>query len=158
LIQPQSGPTNGAVAQSLPRGIEDFLARYHRSYLFVRGAGGEVRGWPMTSAYDDRVFTMTTYKKSPKVAHLSQAARATLVVVTDEGMTPVEYAVVEGALRLVDILPDTVDALIARMGRGGAPDPNVRAHYRARLLAGKRVLIEVEAERVEKFVLAETPS
>jgi hypothetical protein len=142
----------------IPADAEAFLRRHgKRTYMYVRAADGSARGWPMSAAYADGVFVMTTYRKSPKMAHLARASRMTLVVLGDEGADPVEYVVAYGALRISDIDAGNAEAVIARMRAGGLGDAGNNAHFRARLLEGKRVLLEVTPEQARLFVLDPAP-
>lgn len=102
---------------------------------------------------------MTSYRKAPKVPHLAAAAHATVVVTSDEGSAPFRYVVVEGSLKLIDITPGMADAITQRMhGRAsnsGYSDDGTREHFRARLMEGKRVLIEVDVENATMHAMAE---
>jgi hypothetical protein len=125
-----------------------FLKRHgKRAYMYVLAEDGSARGWPMSAAWKDGTFVMTTYRKSPKMRHLGQASRMTLVVLGDEGAEPVDYVVAEGRLALTPIDAGNADAVIGRMRAGGLADSGNNAHFRARLMEGKRVLIELHAER-----------
>jgi len=133
---------------------DDFLRRHgKRAYMYVRAEDGSARGWPMSAGWRDGVFIMTTYRKSPKMAHLNQAPRMTLVVLGDEGVEPAEYVVAEGRLTLTPIDADNADAVIARMRAGGLKDSGNNKHFRARLMEGKRVLIELHAEEATRYLL-----
>lgn len=135
---------------------DDFLRRHgKRAYMYVRAEDGSARGWPMSAAWRDGIFIMTTYRKSPKMVHLSRAPRMTLVVLGDEGVEPAEYVVAEGRLALTPIGADNADAVIARMRAGGRKDSGNNEHFRARLMEGKRVLIELHAEEATRFRLEE---
>lgn len=147
---------------SIPADATAFLATHGRAYLYVLDPTGKVRGWPMIARFADGALVMTSYRKAPKVPRLAAAARATVVVTSDEGSTPFRYAVVEGALKLTDITPDMADAVTQRM-HGSASitsnsdysDDSTREHFRARLMEGKRVLIEVGVESAPMFTMAE---
>lgn len=147
---------------SIPADSTAFLATHGRAYLYVLDASGRVRGWPMIARFADGALVMTSYRKAPKVPHLAGATRATVVVTSDEGSTPFRYVVVEGALKLTDITPAMADAVTQRM-HGSASvqsnsdysDDSTREHFRARLMEGKRVLIEVGVESATMYAMAE---
>jgi len=133
-----------------------FLKRHgKRAYMYVLAADGSARGWPMSAAWKDATFIMTTYRKSPKMKHLNQASRMTLVVLGDEGVEPLDYVVAEGRLVLTPIDAGNADAVIARMRAGGLADSGHNEHFRARLMEGKRVLIELHAEHATLLRLEE---
>ncbi|HXC38944.1 MAG TPA: hypothetical protein VN667_08350 [Burkholderiales bacterium] len=130
---------------NLPAESVSFLAAHGRAYLYVLAADGTARGWPMIARYHDGVLVMTTYRKAPKTPHLAQAKRATVVVTSDEGASPFRYAVAEGPLSLRDITPDMADE-VTRSIHGATPGGTEISHFRARLLEGKRALIEVRVD------------
>jgi len=130
----------------------EFLAAHGRAYLYVLAADGSARGWPMIARYHDGMLVMTTYRKAPKTPHLAQAKRATVIVTSDEGDTPFHYAVAEGPLTLRDITPDMADEVTRRM-HGPTPGDTEISHFRARLLEGKRALIEVRADSAPLYTL-----
>jgi hypothetical protein len=142
---------------SVPTEAAAFLAAHGRAYLYVLAADGTARGWPMIARYHDGVLVMTTYRKAPKTPHLAQARRATVIVTSDEGARPFHYAVAEGQLTLTDITPDMVDDVVARIhGKVHSNTPGggeMMGHFRARLLEGKRALIEVRVESAPLFTL-----
>lgn len=147
---------------SIPTDSRAFLAAHGRAYLYVLDATGKVRGWPMIARYADGALIMTSYRKAPKVQHLTASPRATVVVTSDEGSTPFRYVVAEGPLKLTDITPDMADAVTQRMhGDSSQPsnsdysDDGTREHFRARLVEGKRVLIEVGVERAPMYAMGE---
>ena len=121
--------------------------------MYLRAEDGSARGWPMSAAYSGGVFVMTTYRKSPKMAHISGATRMTLVVLGDEGAEPLEYVVAYGALRVTPIDSGNADAVIARMRAGGLGEASTNDHFRARLMEGKRVVLEVTPEEARKYTL-----
>lgn len=134
-----------------------FLKRHgKRAYMYVLAEDGSARGWPMSAAWADGTFIMTTYRKSPKMQHLNRASRMTLVVLGEEGVEPVDYVVAEGRLAVTPIDAGNADAVIGRMRAGGLADSGHNAHFRARLMEGKRVLIELHAERASLLRLEET--
>jgi len=150
----------------IPTEATAFLATHARAYLYVLDSAGKVRGWPMIARFADGALVMTSYRKAPKVPHLAAAARATVVVTSDEGgdesNAPFRYAVVEGPLTLTDITPDMADAVTQRMHGSAAQtsssdysDDHTREHFRARLTEGKRVLIEVDVASAPMFTMAE---
>jgi hypothetical protein len=142
----------------IPADAEAFLRRHgKRTYMYVRAEDGSARGWPMSAAYADGVFVMTTYRKSPKMAHIARAERMTLVVLGDEGAEPLEYVVAYGALRLSDIDASNAETVISRMRAGGLGDAGSNEHFRARLLEGKRVLLEVFPEQARLYTLDGEP-
>ena len=147
---------------SIPDNSTGFLATHGRAYLYVLDTTGKVRGWPMIARYADGALIMTSYRKAPKVPHLAAAARATVVVTSDEGSAPFRYVVVEGPLKLTDITPDMADAVTQRMHGSASQasnsdysDDSTRDHFRARLMEGKRVLIEVGVDGAPMFTMAE---
>jgi hypothetical protein len=147
---------------SIPAEATAFLATHGRAYLYVLDSTGKVRGWPMIARHADGALVMTSYRKAPKVPHLAAAARATVVVTSDEGSTPFRYAVVEGPLKLTDITPDMADEVTRRMhgdsshlSNSDYSDDGTRAHFRARLMEGKRVLIEVGVASAPMYTMAE---
>ena len=146
----------------IPTEATAFLATHARAYLYVLDSAGKVRGWPMIARFADGALVMTSYRKAPKVPHLAAAARATVVVTSDEGSAPFRYAVVEGPLTITDITPDMADAVTLRMhgstsqtSRSDYSDDHTREHFRARLTEGKRVLIEVGVESAPMFTMTE---
>lgn len=143
---------------SIPTVASAFLATHGRAYLYVLDTSGKVRGWPMIARFADGALVMTSYRKAPKVPHLAAATRATVVVTSDEGSAPFRYVVVEGPLRLTDITPDMADTVTQRMhgsaSNSGYSDDGTREHFRARLMEGKRVLIEVGVESAPMYVMA----
>lgn len=146
----------------IPTEATAFLATHARAYLYVRDSAGKVRGWPMIARFADGALVMTSYRKAPKVPHLAAAARATVVVTSDEGSAPFRYAVVEGPLTITDITPDMADAVTLRMhgstsqtSSSDYSDDHTREHFRARLTEGKRVLIEVGVESAPMFTMTE---
>ena len=146
---------------SVPAESTAFLAAHGRAYLYVLDTTGKVRGWPMIARYNDGALIMTSYRKAPKIPHLAAAAHATVVVTSHEGSTPFRYAVVEGPLSLRDITPDMADEVTRRMHnatseRDNTSDAQTREHFRARLLEGKRCLIEVGVDTAPMFTMAES--
>ena len=138
--------------------VTAFLSAHGRAYLYVLAADGAVRGWPMIARTRDGRLVMTTYRKAPKTPHLRAASRATVIVTSDEGAKPFRYVVVEGPLTLTDITPAMADAVTdilhgEGLAGGGYSEPGARSHFHARLLEGKRSLIEVGVESAQLFTL-----
>ncbi len=134
--------------------IDDFLKRHRRAYLFVRAADGSARGWPLTAFHAPGRLWFTTYKKSPKMVHVNAASQALVAVLTDEGVAPVSYVIVDGALTVREMTPELVEFVMAARPDDGRRIEASEARYRRALTAGKRVVIEVALDRAEHFTVA----
>jgi len=138
---------------SIPPHIDDFLRRHRRAYLFVRAADGSARGWPLTAFHAPGRLWFTTYKKSPKMVHVGAAPRGTVAVLTDEGVSPVSYVVVEGALRVREPSPELVEFVMSARPDDGRRNDATEARFRRALASGKRVVIEVALDRTDHFTV-----
>lgn len=133
--------------------IETFLRDHRRAYLFVPCADGQVRGWPLTGFLAPGRVWFTTYAKSPKMQHVNAATTASVAVLSDEGVTPVEYVVVDGpvAVRRADagLLETVLNSRPAHLRL----DAEREGRYRRALETGRRIVIEVGLARVNRFIL-----
>lgn len=133
--------------------IDAFLQRHRRAYLFVRAADGSARGWPLTAFHAPGRLWFTTYKKSPKMTHVGAAARGMVAVLTDEGVSPVSYVVVDGALTVREMTPELVEFVMAARPDDLRRDEATEARFRRVLESGKRVVIEVALDRADHFTV-----
>ncbi len=126
---------------------ESFLRDHRRAYLFVRTEDGEARGWPLTAFFAPGRLWFTTYAKSAKMPFIHRASRASVAVLTDEGVEPVRYVVVEGPLSVRTADADTVNFAVNSRPAHLRLDAGHEQRYRHALETGKRVILEVAVER-----------
>jgi hypothetical protein len=129
--------------------IDAFLRENGRAYVFV-SSGSEVRGWPLTAFYQPALLYFTTYGKSPKIAHMKGADEAVVIVATPYGASPMRYATVRGPIRVVEFSAPVIERFweVRQADNSRGPetrvDEAVGVRFKARLAAGKRVLIEID--------------
>ena len=135
----------------------DFLREVRDVVLFCRDATGFPIGYPMrTVAATDAAIVFTTYRKSPKVAHLERDPRVCVLATEWPGSPedpdvaagpPLRWLSVSGEARVV---APTDEQIRSVFGGGASRDGEARVpvgmadHVQDRLRDGKRVLVFVE--------------
>jgi len=157
----RGGGVNAAVPMRPVDGAQiEFLRHLPDVVLFCRDVTGSPIGYPMrTVAVTDAAIVFTTYRKSPKVAHLERDPRA-CVLATEWPRCPADPGVAAGwAVRWLSVsgrarvVTPTGDQIREVFGDGGRPDGETRVpagmadHVQDRLRDGKRVLVYVECLR-----------
>ena len=126
----------------ISREAEEFARASKRAYVFCETKGGGVHGWPLTPFHSPGRISFTTYRKTPKVAHLSHVSEVCVVLVSNYGVDPIRYVVVDGRIKVLDIAPEMIPDIMRRLNRTRKDD--VTERFERSIRNGQRVILDVE--------------
>ena len=126
----------------ISREAEEFARASKRAYLFCETKDGGVNGWPLTPLHSPGHMSFTTYKKTPKVAHLYRVSEVCVVLLSNYGVEPIRYVVVDGRIKVLDITPEMIPDVLQRLN--GTRKDDVTERFERSIRNGQRVILDVE--------------
>jgi hypothetical protein len=136
-------PEDAAELAALPAELSDLLERSNRSFLVTLRADGSPTAHPMTALTQDGALMFNTYRSSAKARNVARDARVSAVYLPPYDQPPRGVLAVRGRGEICG-----ADEPPQRRGQGPAVSDSVARRVSERIAAGKRVLIEIHAQRV----------
>jgi nitroimidazol reductase NimA-like FMN-containing flavoprotein (pyridoxamine 5'-phosphate oxidase superfamily) len=128
--------------------VEEFLRDCRRGFLVTLRRDGSPTAHPMTALFADGRLAYNTYRKSVKARNVERDRRTCSVVLSDYEDQPERAVVYKGRARALE--PGEAVAASTHSGAAaGSVSGAISERARARLAAGKRVLLAVEPEEVD---------